>query len=176
MSPEPRHLPASSVNGEDVPSPSQVSRPIATPAMRPCERSISKRSRSREIARRLHLPRQTVRKFLVCESFPERSRSAYQGSILDPYKPYLLGCWNGSQLYSEVKARGYTGSVALFRLFISSVRKQHRAAGTAAALELSADRATVKGPADPAPNPASNAACRKPRARLSVCESSWEAG
>jgi hypothetical protein len=64
-----------------------------------------------------------VRKFLIAESFPERSSPAYQGSILDPYKPYILerwqaGCWNGSQLYAEVKARGYTGSVVLFRLFM----------------------------------------------------------
>ncbi len=125
----------------------------------------------REIARRLHLSRQTVHKFLVSESFPERSSQAYQGSILDLYKPYILerwkaGCWNGSQLYSEVKARGYTGSVALFRLFISSVRKHHRAAGTSAKLELSANGATVNGPTDPVPIP-----CVK--RRLSPAWASW---
>src|SRR5207245_10214437 len=76
----------------------------------------------REIARRLNMSRHTVHRFLAAESFPERSQSPYRGSILDRYKPYLLqrwkaGCWNGSQLYSEAKELGYTGSAALFRLF-----------------------------------------------------------
>jgi len=44
----------------------------------------------REIARRLKMSRQTVHRFLAAESFPERSRPAYRGSVLDPYKPYIL--------------------------------------------------------------------------------------
>jgi DNA-binding NtrC family response regulator len=48
----------------------------------------------------------------------------------------------------------------------SSVRKQHRAVGTSAALD----------PPTLSPSPASNAVCRKPRACLSVCESSGEVG
>ena len=100
-----------------------------------------------------------------------RNSWAYQGSILDPYKPYILdrwkaGCWNGSQLYSEVKELGYTGSEALFRLFISSVRKHHQATGTSAKLELSADGAKVSGPVDPASKP-----CIK--RRLSPARASW---
>lgn len=171
MSPEPRHLPASSVYGEDAPSPSQVSRANRYTRYEAVHALHQQALSQREIARRLHLSRQTVRKFLASESFPERSRSSYQGSILDPYKPYILerwkaGCWNGSQLYSEVKARGYPGSVALFRLFLSSVRKQHRAAGTAATLELSTDRVTVCGPANPAPTP-------RVKRRLSPARASW---
>ena len=76
------------------------------------------------------------------------------------------GCWNGSQLYAEVRERGYTGSEALFRLFISSVRKHHQASGSAAQLELSADRAKVSGPVGPASTP-----CIKPR--LSPARASW---
>ena len=118
------------------------------------QRAISQR----EIARRLNLSRQTVHRFLSAESFPKRSRPPYRGSILDPYKPYVLerwkaGCWNGSQLYSEVKELGYTGSEALFRLFISSVRKQHQAAGTSTVLTLDVDGAKVSGPVDPLPKP-----------------------
>lgn len=56
--------------------------------------------------------------------------------------------------------------MALFRLFISSVRKQHRATGTSASLELSADGAKVSGPTDPVPNP-----CIK--RRLSPARASW---
>jgi transposase len=117
------------------------------------------------------LSRNTVRKFLRAETFPERSPRAYRASILDPYKPYILerwkaGCWNGSQVSSEVQARGYTGSVALFRLFISSVHKQHRSTGTSTKLDLFADGAKVCRPTDPVPIP-----CIK--RRLSPARASW---
>ena len=171
MSQEPRHIPASSEHSAMAESRSQVSR--ANRAARyEAVRALHQQALSaREIARRLHMSRQTVQTFLVSESFPERSRPPYQGSILDPYKPYILnrwkaGCWNGSQLYSEVKELGYTGSEALFRLFISSVRKHHQATGTSAKLELSADGAKVSGPVDPASKP-----CIK--RRLSPARASW---
>jgi transposase len=117
------------------------------------------------------MSRNTVHKFLVSESFPERSRRPYPGSILDPYKPYILdrwkaGCWNGTQLFEEVKQLGYTGSAALFRLFITSLRKQHQAAGSSAELSLDAEGAQVSGPGDPASNP-----CIK--RRLSPARASW---
>jgi len=54
----------------------------------------------------------------------------------------------------------------LFRLFISSVRKHHQAAGTSAKLELSADGAKVSGPVDPAAKP-----CIK--RRLSPARAAW---
>jgi hypothetical protein len=55
-----------------------------------------------------------VRKFLQAETFPERRRPE-RGSILDPYKPYILerwkaGCWNGMQILEEIEHLGYTGS------------------------------------------------------------------
>ena len=125
----------------------------------------------REIALRLKMSRNTVHKFLVSESFPERSRRPSPGSILDPYKPYILdrwkaGCWNGTQLLEEIKKLGYTGSDALFRLFITSVRKHHQVAGTSAGLSLDADGAKVSGPVDPASKP-----CIK--RRLSPARASW---
>ena len=145
--------------------------PIEPPATRRCERFIEPPISAREIARRLDMSRQTVQKFLVAESFPERSTPPYRGSILDPYKPSILdrwkaGCWNGSQLYTEVKALGYTGSEALFRLFISSVRKQHQATGTSEKLELSAHGAKVSGPIDPASKPSI-------KRRLSPTRAAW---
>ncbi len=51
----------------------------------------------REIARRLKLSRQTVQRFLTAETFPERSRPPYRGSVLDPYKPYILERWLSQQ-------------------------------------------------------------------------------
>jgi transposase len=125
----------------------------------------------REVARRLSLSRNTVRKFLQAESFPERSRPPYRGSILDPYKPYILarwpsGCWNGTQLYQEVKLRGYPGSNSLFRLFISQLRKQHQHTGTALALTLDTSGAQVHAPADSPPKPS-------PTRRMSPTRASW---
>lgn len=181
MSPEPRQLPNSCADGEDTPSPRQVSRANRY-ARYEAVRALHQQAFSqREIARRLSLSRNTVRKFLRAETFPERSPRTHQASLLDPYKPYILerwkaGCWNGSQLYAEVKTHGYTGSVAWFRLFISRVRKQHRATGTATKLELSADGTQVSGLADPVPKPCIKRRLSPARARLSLRESSWEAG
>src|SRR5438270_9093602 len=171
MSQEPRHLPTRSANVSVAQARSQVSRANRYARYEAVQALHQQAISAREIARRLHMSRHIVQKFLVSESFPERSKPPYQGSILDPYKPYLLdrwkaGCWNGSQLYAEVKELGYVGSEALFRLFISRVRKHHQAAGTAEKLELSADGAQVSGPLDP-PSPL----CIK--GRLSPARASW---
>ncbi len=76
----------------------------------------------REIARRLKLSRETIRQFLRAEGFPEMAsgRRAQRGSLLNPYKPYILqswqqGCRNSVQLYDEIKVRGYPGSPSLLR-------------------------------------------------------------
>ncbi len=68
----------------------------------------------REIARRLHLSRTTVRRFALAETFPERVPQRRRASILDPYHAYLHrrwadGCTNGSQLWRELRAQGYRG-------------------------------------------------------------------
>jgi len=171
ISKEPRQASAGQTSQTSAQSGSQVShanRSARYEAVRALyQRAISQR----EIARRLNLSRQTVHRFLSADFFPERSRPPYRGSILDPYKPYVLerwkaDCWNGSQLYAEVKALGYTGSEALFRLFISSVRKQHQQTGTSAQLELSVDGAKVSGPVDPASQPCITR-------RLSPARASW---
>jgi len=65
----------------------------------------------REIARRLHLSRTTVRLFATAETFPERAPRRWRASILDPYHAYLHqrwadGCTNGSQLWRELRAQG----------------------------------------------------------------------
>jgi transposase len=93
----------------------------------------------REISRRLKVSRQTVRRFVRAESFPERNKAPQKASLLDPYKPYLLkrgpeGCWNGAQLSAEIKAGGYTGSAPLLRRFMTELRKQRHAAASAASL------------------------------------------
>jgi transposase len=171
MSARPRALPSGSAASSPEETPSQISRSNRS-ARYEAVRTLHQQAFSqREIARRLKMSRQTVHRFLVAETFPERSRPPYRGSILDPYKPYMLerwksGCWNGTQLYHEVKLRGYTGSDSLFRLFIAQLRKHHQAAGTATALDLDASGAHVTLPADSPPKPS-------PKRRLSPTRASW---
>jgi transposase len=69
-----------------------------------------------QIARTLQISRQTVRRYIASESFPEISRQRRQASILDPYVAYLqerwdAGCRANKQLYAELQARGYSGSL-----------------------------------------------------------------
>lgn len=67
-----------------------------------------------QIATRLGMGRATVRKFVSAKAFPERAAQRRQASILDLYVPYLQqrwaeGCTNASQLWREIKAKGYGG-------------------------------------------------------------------
>ncbi len=112
----------------------------------------------REITRRLKIGRETVRRFLRAESFPERSKPTRKAHLLDPHKPYLLkrwqgGCWNGTQLYYEIKERGYRGSSSYLRRFIADLRKKHQAAGNEASLTLETAAMTINVPADLPPPP-----------------------
>ena len=112
----------------------------------------------REISRRLKISRGTVRRFVRAESFPERGKPPQKASLLDPYKPYLLkrwqeGCWNGTQLYYEIKEGGYTGSAPLLRRFITDLRKKQHAVGNTAPLTPDTSGAMVAVPAECSPPP-----------------------
>jgi transposase len=171
MAPHQRASPTSFTPLPPEETPSQISRSNRS-ARYEAVRTLHQQAFSqREIARRLKLSRQTVHQFLVAETFPERSLPPYRGSVLDPYKPYILerwqaGCWNGTQLYEEVRMRGYTGSDSLFRLFIAQLRKQHQHAGTSTVLALDTSGAHVKAPADSKPVPS-------PKRRMSPTRASW---
>ncbi len=69
-----------------------------------------------QIAKQLDISRQTVRRYIVSEHFPEMSQKPRQPSILDPYVAYLqerwdAGCRTNKALYGELQAQGYRGSV-----------------------------------------------------------------
>jgi transposase len=171
MSPSPRATPSGSVPIPPEEMPSQVSRANRYARYEAVRALHQQLVSEREIARRLRLSRNTVHKFLQAETFPERSLPPYRGSILDPYKPYILerwksGCWNGAQLLEDIKTLGYTGSDALFRFFMTHVRKQHQAAGTALALELSTAQGSISTPDDLAPKPSA-------KRRMSPTRASW---
>jgi transposase len=123
MSQEPRQASTGQAGPMPVPSASEVSRANRLARYEAVRALHHQAISERAIARHLKLSPHTVHRFLTAESFPERRQLSYRGSLLDPYKPYILdrwkaGSWNGSQLYAEAKALGYTGSQALFRQFI----------------------------------------------------------
>ena len=64
----------------------------------------------REIARRLKLSRETIRRFLRAEEFPEitSARRGQRGSILNQYKPYIFQRWQQGCRNIAVK-RDYHG-------------------------------------------------------------------
>ena len=78
MSPRPRAVPSGSATSPPEEPPSQISRSNRS-ARYEAVRALHQQAWSqREIARRLKMSRQTVRRFLVAETFPERTRSPYR--------------------------------------------------------------------------------------------------
>jgi transposase len=70
--------------------------------------------RVHQIARTLGIGRNTVRRFLRAEGFPERQPRRPGRTSLTPYEPYLrerweAGCRSIAVLWREVRARGYAG-------------------------------------------------------------------
>lgn len=72
----------------------------------------------KDIAHHLDMGERTVWTYLSCSTFPEWQptlRRGTQGSILDPYKPYLLDQWGkgnrqSKRLFEEIQNHGYQGS------------------------------------------------------------------
>ncbi len=67
------------------------------------------------IARQMGLSRTTVTKYLHMDHPPARKKGKRTGSVIDPYKEYLVKRWNdgvrnAQQVYREIVAMGYTGS------------------------------------------------------------------
>jgi DNA-binding NarL/FixJ family response regulator len=77
MSKESRHIAASLEHSSVAPSGSQVSRTNRSARYEAVRALHLQAISAREIARRLNMSRQTVQKFLVAESFPERSTPPY---------------------------------------------------------------------------------------------------
>jgi transposase len=132
----------------------------------------------RAIARKLKLSRavfckRKVGKFVLAEAYPKRhqSKEGARRSRLDPYKGYILLCWqqgcrNSVQLYDEITARGFKGSAPLLRKFLAELRKKHQQAGSASVLTLDAATLDLEIPPDLPPLP------RIP-CRLSATRASW---
>ena len=83
---------------------------------------------NKRIARTLGTSPQTVRRFLRAGSFPERARGKRR-TLLDSHLPYLqsrwqAGCHNSSQLWREIRERGFRGACSLLRGYLGKWRKR----------------------------------------------------
>jgi transposase len=81
----------------------------------------------RTISRATGLARATVGKYARAEIFPERVLRTPAPSIIDPYLPHLEmrvseGCENGTQLWREVQALGFTGTAKQVRRWLQARR------------------------------------------------------
>jgi transposase len=85
------------------------------------------------IAHQVGISRTTVNKYLNMEHPPARKTGKRSGSVIDPYKDYLVKRWNdgvrnAQQVYREIKAMGYTGSDQPIQRYYVQFRgeKDHR--------------------------------------------------
>jgi len=74
----------------------------------------------RTIAHMTGLSRETVRRFVEADGFPERRERAPRMPLFAPYEPYLrerwaAGCQEAATLWREIRAQGYTGSASGLR-------------------------------------------------------------
>ena len=74
----------------------------------------------RTIAQTTGLSRETVRRFVEADGFPERRERAPRALLCAPYEPYLrerwaAGCQESATLWREIRAQGYTGSASGLR-------------------------------------------------------------
>jgi transposase len=80
-----------------------------------------------EICRATGMEKKTVRRFLQAGVFPERARPRRRPAQLDSFQPYLRqrwseGCHNATQLWREIKSKGYPGGRGMVAQFITKLR------------------------------------------------------
>lgn len=81
----------------------------------------------RAIATQMGFARGTVHRFVRADAFSERHPRARYPSILDPHKAYVRqrweeGCQNATQLWRELRERGFPGSCSNVRARIATWR------------------------------------------------------
>lgn len=132
-------------HGEDQPDPSAP--PRTAPSVRPADRTDRWAIRARErhaavhallaegtsiraIGAQLGLSRGTVRRFARATTVEElltRNGTGRRPSLLEEFKPYLHqrfneGCTNSTELFAEIKARGYRGGQKIVRQYLHPFR------------------------------------------------------
>ena len=126
------------------------------------------------IAEQFHMSRTTVRQFVAAGAFPERATTMRKKSRLDPYTPYLEqrvqgGCFNASQLWREIRDKGFQGRDKVVRQWLQGRREQP---GRRSSERENALRAAFLGkrevPSSPYPQEASEPLSGKADAKTSV--------
>ena len=84
-----------------------------------------------EIGKRLGKSDHTVRLWLKRGSAPVQRRCRKRHSIFDPYADYVLERWqagvhDGPQLFAEIRAQGFSGSVSGVQRFLQTLRTRRR--------------------------------------------------
>lgn len=120
----------------------------------------------RKIARQLKLGLHTVCRFVHTDTFPQRAGPPSAASPLDPFFQYLKqrweqGCHNSSQLYRELKERGFGGSRYTVYRWLAPWRVADGATATRA-LSATSDAQATLAPAIAVPQQTSY---RRPSAR-----------
>ena len=82
----------------------------------------------RAIVSRLRCCHRTVKKALAMEHPSDETNRPARGSLLDPYKPYLLSRWNAGcrealALFAELKGQGYPGSYPTVARYAQRLRQ-----------------------------------------------------
>lgn len=82
-----------------------------------------------EICRGTGMEKKTVRRFLRTGAFPERAASPPRTKQVEEFREYLLdrwskGCHNATQLWREIKGKGYQGGRSMVAQYSSKLRSK----------------------------------------------------
>jgi transposase len=85
----------------------------------------------REIVERTGISEHTIRKWLKAPAYPETHAKSKRGSIFDRYAGYVLRRWqegqhDGQQLWVEIAAQGFKGTVRMVQRFLQQLRNEKR--------------------------------------------------
>jgi transposase len=106
-----------------------------------------------DIASRIGIGERTVHRWLRNDSFPEARRRRRRPSLIDPYERYVQQWWQegnrkGSQLYRELRAKGYKGSPKAMYNYLATLRTPEPSSPTSAP---SKSRSRKNVPSSPMP-------------------------
>src|SRR5262249_50507747 len=76
---------------------------------------------------RMHMSERAVRSWLKAGKAPTWKRHSRRPSVFDPYAAYVLGRWQDGiqevkQLYEEIRAQGFPGTVRIVGRFVQALR------------------------------------------------------
>ncbi len=97
----------------------------------------------REVAKRMGMSERAVRTWLKRGAAPTNARHVRRRSVFDPYAAYVLQRWQAGvheakQLYEEIQAQGFSGTVRIVQRFVQALRDDPEKITLAA--ETSAER------------------------------------